>query len=157
MNQNLEKSLERLYALRTFGIKPGLDVTVSLLNRLGNPHHAFAAIHVAGTNGKGSVCAMLESVLRKAGLRVGLYTSPHLIKFNERIQVNGAAINDEELAALFEEMEAHAVAVSAEGREVTFFEFTTALAFEYFNRDGRAIGFNQRGDAPGFSHYSHRT
>ncbi|MEI8139308.1 MAG: folylpolyglutamate synthase/dihydrofolate synthase family protein [bacterium] len=145
MKQNLKQSLERLYALRTFGIKPGLDVTVSLLNRLGNPHHAFAAIHVAGTNGKGSVCAMLESVLRQAGLRVGLYTSPHLINFNERIQVNGEAINDEELAALFEDMEAHAAAVSVAEREVTFFEFTTALAFEYFRRKGVQVAVVETG------------
>lgn len=145
MNQNLQKSLERLYALRTFGIKPGLEVTVDLLNRLGNPHHAFAAIHVAGTNGKGSVCSMLESVLRQAGLRVGLYTSPHLVRFNERIRVNGEDINDEELAALFDDMEAHAEAVSAAGREITFFEFTTALAFEYFKRKGVQVAVVETG------------
>lgn len=132
MNQDFKKSLQRLYALRTFGIKPGLDVTVALLNRLGNPHHAFVTIHVAGTNGKGSVCAMLESVLRQAGLRVGLYTSPHLTQFNERIRVNGTDISDLELAALFDQMEPQAAAVSAAEREVTFFEFTTAMAFQYF-------------------------
>lgn len=123
-----------MYALRTFGIKPGLETILALLERLGNPHHAFATIHVAGTNGKGSVCAMLESVLREAGLRVGLYTSPHLVRFNERIKVDGAEIPDKNLAALFEDMEAHAAGVAAEGREATFFEFTTALAFEYFRR-----------------------
>jgi dihydrofolate synthase/folylpolyglutamate synthase len=133
--KDLTHSLERLYALRTFGIKPGLETTLALLGRLGDPQHSFAAIHVAGTNGKGSVCAMLESVLRKTGLRVGLYTSPHLIRFNERIRVNGVEIGDEALAALFEDLEPHAGAVAANGREATFFEFTTALAFEHFRRE----------------------
>jgi dihydrofolate synthase/folylpolyglutamate synthase len=133
---NLAASLERLYALRTFGIKPGLDTETALLDRLGNPQSSFAAIHVAGTNGKGSVCALLDAVLRTTGLTVGLYTSPHLVRFNERIRVNGEAISDAELAGLFEEMESHSEAVKQglNGREVTFFEFTTALAFEYFRR-----------------------
>ena len=126
--------MERLYALRTHGIKPGLETTLALLARLGNPHETLAAIHVAGTNGKGSVSAMLEAVLRKTGLRIGLYTSPHLLRFNERIRVDGAEITDAELAALFEEMEPHAAAVAATGHEATFFEFTTALAFEHFRR-----------------------
>jgi len=132
--KDLNHSLERLYALRTFGIKPGLETTVALLGRLGDPQHSFAAIHVAGTNGKGSVCAMLDTVLRKTGLRVGLYTSPHLIRFNERIRVNGVEISDEELAALFDDMDPHAAAMAGTGREATFFEFTTALAFEHFRR-----------------------
>jgi dihydrofolate synthase/folylpolyglutamate synthase len=132
----LSRSLERLYALRTFGIKPGLETETALLEKLGNPQTSFAAIHVAGTNGKGSVCALLDSVLRTTGLTVGLYTSPHLVTFNERIRVNGEAISDAELAELFEDMEARAEAVKRDGggREVTFFEFTTALAFEYFRR-----------------------
>jgi dihydrofolate synthase/folylpolyglutamate synthase len=96
------QALERLYARRTFGIKPGLDVETALLEKLGNPHTSFAAIHVAGTNGKGSVCAMLDAVLRTTGLTVGIYTSPHLVNFNERIRVNGIAISDVELAELFE-------------------------------------------------------
>lgn len=145
MNQNLQKSLERLYALRTFGIKPGLEMTLELLNRLGNPHHSFAAIHVAGTNGKGSVCAMLDSVLRQTGLRVGLYTSPHLVQFNERIRVNGVMISDEELADLFSDMEVQAKEVSSAGREVTFFEFTTVLAFEYFKRKNVQVAVVETG------------
>jgi dihydrofolate synthase/folylpolyglutamate synthase len=133
---NLAASLERLYALRTFGIKPGLEVETALLERLGQPQSSFAAIHVAGTNGKGSVCAMLDAILRARGLTVGLYTSPHLVCFNERIRVNGEAIGDADLAELFEAMEAHSKAVTQAlaGREVTFFEFTTALAFEHFRR-----------------------
>ncbi len=145
MNQNLKQSLERLYGLRSGGIKPGLDVTVALLSRLGNPHHTFVTLHVAGTNGKGSVCAMLDSVLRQAGLRVGLYTSPHLVRFNERIQVNGEEISDPELAVLFDDMEAHAAAVSTGERGVTFFEFTTALAFEHFKRKGVQVAVVETG------------
>lgn len=145
MTDDLEKSLERLYAMRTSGIKPGLDVTRALLARLGNPQEAFVTIHVAGTNGKGSVCSMLESVLRQAGLRVGLYTSPHLIRFNERIRVNGEDITDVELAGLFDVMEHHAADVSAAGREVTFFELTTVLAFEYFKRKSVQVAVVETG------------
>lgn len=132
----LAASLERLFALRTFGIKPGLEPELALLERLGHPEQAFAAIHVAGTNGKGSVCAMLESILRTAGLKVGLYTSPHLVRFNERIRVQGEPIADAELAELFDLLEPHAAAVRTAmgGRDLTFFEFTTALAFEHFRR-----------------------
>ena len=144
---SLTASLERLYALRTFGIKPGLEAELALLEGLKNPQHAFAALHVAGTNGKGSVCAMLEAVLRQTGLKIGLYTSPHLVRFNERIRVDGRNIEDEELAALFEAMEPVAadVARTQEGREVTFFEFTTALAFEHFRRKGVQIAVVETG------------
>lgn len=133
--RDLTSSLEKLFALHTFGIKPGLDTERELLARLANPQDRFAVIHIAGTNGKGSVSAMLDAVLRTAGYRVGLYTSPHLVRFNERIRVGGHSITDEELAELFDLMEPQAQAVkAATGREATFFEFTTALAFEYFRR-----------------------
>lgn len=140
MADNLQRALDRLYALRTHGIKPGLDAVRALLAKLGNPPDSLAAIHVAGTNGKGSVCAMLDSILRAAGYRTGLYTSPHLLRFNERIRVDGKMIEDAELAALFERLEPAASAVNRElGRELTFFEFTTALAFEYFRDKGIKI------------------
>lgn len=133
--RDLTSSLERLFALHTFGIKPGLDTERELLARLANPQDRFAVIHIAGTNGKGSVSAMLDAVLRTAGYRVGLYTSPHLVRFNERIRVGGTSITDEELAELLDVMEPQAQAVTAAtGREATFFEFTTALAFEHFRR-----------------------
>ena len=77
-----------LYNLRWFGAKLGLDNTFKLAALAGNPQHQLRFIHVAGTNGKGSTCAMLESIYRAAGLRVGLFTSPHLVAFGERIQVN---------------------------------------------------------------------
>ncbi len=136
MKRNIEKTLERLYALRTHGIKPGLEVAEGLVSALGHPERSLAVVHVAGTNGKGSVCAMLESVLRAGGLRVGLYTSPHLVRFNERMRVDGEPIRDAELAELFEVVEPCADRIQREspGREVTFFELTTALAFEHFRR-----------------------
>ena len=133
MNAALDQTLRRLYALRRFGLRPGLETMQMLLERLGHPERACAAIHIAGTNGKGSVAAMLDALLRSAGLRVGLYTSPHLLRFNERIRVNGAAIEDDALAGLFAALEPHLAAVAeATGREATFFEVTTALAFQHF-------------------------
>lgn len=136
MKKSIESTLERLYALRTHGIKPGLETAEALVAALGHPEQSFAVVHVAGTNGKGSVCAMLESVLRVGGLRTGLYTSPHLIRFNERMRVMGEAITDAELADLFEVIEpcADRIQRDLDGREVTFFELTTALAFEHFRR-----------------------
>lgn len=109
---------------------------MALLECLGNPQQGMKIIHVAGTNGKGSVCAMLDSILRSAGLKTGLYTSPHLARVNERIQVNGECIPDEELAALIELVDRCAgdYARRPNGRQITFFEFLTALAFEYFRR-----------------------
>ena len=134
---NNRKALERLYKRQTFGIKPGLEVIEALLKKLGNPERSFGCIHVAGTNGKGSVCAMLDSVLRSAGLRVGLYTSPHLVSFNERICVGGALVGDTELAGLIDRIEQVASEVADElKREPTFFECGTAMAFDYFRTKG---------------------
>jgi len=133
----LQKALARLYKRQNFGIKMGLDIEQALLEKLGNPEQAFAAIHVAGTNGKGSVCAILDSILRAAGLKVGLYTSPHLVRFNERITVNGIEVTDAELWTLFEKVEPIVAEVAQiAGREPTFFECTTAMAFEHFRQKG---------------------
>ena len=129
-----EVLLKELYGLERFGIKLGLDVIRDLLARLGNPQEAFPAIHVTGTNGKGSVCAYLASIFRAAGHRVGLYTSPHLVKFNERIRVDGRMIADEDVARLYAETKPHTakMAASSETNQPTFFETTTAMAFRYF-------------------------
>ncbi len=126
--------LDELYALSRLGIKPGLEVERALLAELGNPEKFLPCIHVAGTNGKGSVCAMLESVLRAAGLKTGLYTSPHLVRFNERIRFTGQCIPDEALAGLLPEiMQAgRRLEDGPVGRSATFFEIVTALAFKYF-------------------------
>lgn len=131
--------IQRLYGMRTFGIKLGLERTKALLALLGNPEREMAAIHVAGTNGKGSVAAMIEAMLRQAGYRTGLYTSPHLVRLNERMRVTGEAIADAELKELIEILNRHSEEVAGEHGDVTFFELTTALAFEYFRRHGVRI------------------
>lgn len=128
----LEAFLEDLYHRRGRGLVPGLDAVKALLDRMGDPQRTFPAIHVAGTNGKGSVCAMLDSVLRVAGLKTGLYTSPHLVRFSERIRVNGESIPDADLDRLLHEVDTLAMDVRDKVRQPTFFEFTTAVALQYF-------------------------
>ena len=91
--------------MKRLGIKTGLKHTHYLLNHLGNPHNNFPSIHVAGTNGKGSTCLMISSILKEMNLKVGLYTSPHLIKFNERIRVNNFEISDEYICSFIEQNE----------------------------------------------------
>ena len=126
-----DETLSYLHSLRQFGFKPGLESTRRLATLAGNPQDALRFIHVAGTNGKGSVCAMLDAIHRVAGRRVGLYTSPHLIRFGERIRVQGEPIPDEALSRL-----THFLKVAAESAnpplEPTFFEFTTVLALLWF-------------------------
>ena len=113
--------------------KPGLERIKALLDALGNPQKAFRCIHVAGTNGKGSVCAMLDSILRAAGHRVGLFTSPYIRRFHERIQANGNQISDEELADVTAYVRPFAEAMEETPTE---FELITAIGFEYFRRVG---------------------
>ncbi|HCL00552.1 MAG TPA: hypothetical protein DHW42_10675 [Candidatus Marinimicrobia bacterium] len=125
----LQKNLRYLYALDGKGIKPGLKRIESLLDRIGNPHRNIPAIHVAGTNGKGSTCAVIAAVLRTAGYRVGLYTSPHLVRFNERIRINDEKISDIDILGF---LQRHRALVDE--LDATFFETTTALAFEHFYR-----------------------
>lgn len=131
--EKLSGAVEALFSRTAHGIKPGLDVTLALLEKLGNPHKALKCIHVAGTNGKGSVCAMIESVLRASGFKTGLYTSPHLFRLNERFRISGREISDSELEQLISVAEA--AAQFLDSRPATFFEISTAMAFEYFNRE----------------------
>src|SRR2546427_5977198 len=98
------EAIRFLYDLRLFGLKLGLDNTFKLAALAGNPQKKLRFIHVAGTNGKGSTCAMLESIYRAAGLRVGLFTSPHLVSFRERIQVNRRLISEADVVRLGEEV-----------------------------------------------------
>ncbi len=130
----LTSTLNRFFQRTNQGIRPGLDVIQALLQRLDQPQRRYPYIHVAGTNGKGSVCAMLASVLRAAGYKTGCYTSPHLRTFNERIQIDGAPIPDTDLAPLIDQVEAAADdLVSREKlRPASFFECATAMAFTYF-------------------------
>lgn len=124
---NYNESLNFLYSLQKSGIKFGLNNTITLLNQLGNPHQKFKSIHIAGTNGKGSTCSFISSVLYKMNFKVGLYTSPHLVRFNERIRINGNEIEDEYLIKIVE-----ALKKTIEKIKPTFFEVTTAIAFKYF-------------------------
>ena len=128
--------LERLLRRPDGDIRFGLETEIALLEALGRPDRTFASIHVAGTNGKGSVCAMMESVLRAAGHRTGLYSSPHLVRFHERIRVEGRPIDDGDLIGRFQDVERceQAVAQTSGYRTATPFEFTTAMAFEHFRR-----------------------
>jgi len=128
---DIQASLDYLYGLQRFGIKLGLDNIRTLLSRLGAPQQAMAIVHVAGTNGKGSTAAALAAILQAAGYRTGLYTSPHLQRFNERVRVDGAEIGDAEVVRLTERLRAQCSELP-----ITFFEFTTALALEHF-RDCR--------------------
>ncbi len=121
-----------LNQLEMFGIKLGLDQMTELLERLGRPDRKYKIIHVAGTNGKGSVCAMIERALRHAGFKTGLYTSPHLVKVNERFKLNGQDIRDDQLERAIHTLKPHADAMIEAGNTPTYFEFTTALALNWF-------------------------
>jgi dihydrofolate synthase/folylpolyglutamate synthase len=125
------QAIQFLYDLRLFGAKLGLENTLKLAELAGNPQGKLRFIHVAGTNGKGSTCAMLESVYRQAGLRVGLFTSPHLVSFAERIQVNRQLIGEADVARLAEETRLWLKSFPAEVHP-TFFEVVTVMALKYF-------------------------
>lgn len=127
------ESVRWLYSLTRIGIKPGLATTRRLAELAGNPHERLRFIHVAGTNGKGSTCAFLESVYRRAGLRVGLYTSPHLVSFRERVQVNREPVGETEVAELLARLRALS---EKDGLEPTFFEFVTVMALMCFAARG---------------------
>ena len=125
------EAIKFLYSLRWFGTKLGLTNTLKLAELAGNPHHQLRFIHVAGTNGKGSTCAMLESIYRAAGLRVGLFTSPHLVAFGERIQVNRQLISEADVVRLIGELKPMLATFSAD-EHPTFFEVVTVMALRYF-------------------------
>lgn len=129
------ESLEYLNDLAKFGIKPGLDRIISLLNRLDNPQNKYKTIHVTGTNGKGSVTNMLASILSVSGCYTGAYTSPHLFRYNERMAINDAEISDEDFAAIATIVRGYVEAMLDDNEECpTQFEFLTAMAFFYFAR-----------------------
>jgi dihydrofolate synthase/folylpolyglutamate synthase len=117
-----------LYCLQKHGIKLGLTTMTALMVRLGMPQTRYRALHIAGTNGKGSTAAMAAAILQAAGYRVGLYTSPHLVEFRERIRVNGEMISELQVARLTEQLQA----LCQPDLSATFFEYTTAMAFQHF-------------------------
>jgi dihydrofolate synthase/folylpolyglutamate synthase len=122
--------LQNMYGLRRFGIKLGLSTIEQILSGLGDPQDSYACIHVAGTNGKGSVASALATILKQAGYKTGLYTSPHLVDFNERIQVNNRPISNSHVVASY-----NTIKKARPGdREPTFFEFATVMAFVEFAR-----------------------
>ncbi len=125
------EAIQFLYGLRLFGAKFGLENTFKLAALAGNPQNQLRFIHVAGTNGKGSTCAMLESIYRAAGLRVGLFTSPHLVSFRERIQVNRQLISENEVVRLVEELQPLLKQFPAD-HHPTFFEVVTVMALKFF-------------------------
>ena len=129
-----EEALAKINGRLTFGMKPGLRRIKQLLEELGDPQKKLKFVHVAGTNGKGTTCALTASVLRQAGYTVGLYTSPYVEDFRERFQINGEMIPPEELAQEVELLSPIAEAHDAVGDTVTEFEFITALAFHWFAR-----------------------
>ncbi len=140
MQNNYDEIIAELYTFMRAGTKPGLERIKILLGLLGNPETKIKAIHVAGTNGKGSVCNMLASILQEAGLVVGLYTSPHISKFNERIRVNGKEISDQEIVDILNTFFKDAKRINA-----TFFEITTALAIDYFRKSKVDIAIIETG------------
>ena len=131
-----ESVVHWLRNLTKLGIKLGLKNITELLARIGDPQKSFKSIHVAGSDGKGSTCAYIYSVLQNAGINVGLYSSPQIMDFNERISVNGVDITDEEFLLLAYEVMVVVESMKEEGYDCTFFESTTALAFLYFQRRG---------------------
>ena len=123
----IEKHLNKLYSLHTFGVKLGLNNMRHILTLLGQPQNKLKAIHIAGSNGKGSTAAFIASILQEMKYKVGLYTSPHFSRFNERIKINGKEIPDEKIARFMEVYQRN-----IDMFKLTFFEATTAMAFKYF-------------------------
>lgn len=126
---NIDKLLEELYSYSAFNIKLGLDNITKICEKMGNPQNEYKIIHVAGTNGKGSTSTTIEKVLIEAGYRVGKYTSPHILKFNERISFNGVDISDEDIAKYYYMLKN---LIEEHNIKPTFFELTTAMMFAYF-------------------------
>ena len=128
-----QEAVEYIHSITRMGSKPGLERTQELLQRMGDPQKKLKFIHIAGTNGKGSTAAMTASILQKAGYKVGLFTSPCIFRFNERIQVNGEQITDTELAAVTSYVKPLAAAMADHPTE---FELVTCIGFEHFVRKG---------------------
>ena len=127
----LDEALHYIHSVCWKGSVPGLERISALLDKMGHPERKLKFIHVTGTNGKGSTCAMLASMFTKAGYKTGLYTSPYLIRFNERIQIDGVQIPDEEICEITEYIKPLADSIFEQPTE---FEMVTALGFEYFAR-----------------------
>jgi dihydrofolate synthase/folylpolyglutamate synthase len=130
LNDHYNKCIQTMYGLRRFGIKLGLSTIKIMMHGLGNPQDSFSCIHVAGTNGKGSIASSIASILKESNYRVGLYTSPHLVRFNERIQINNQPVSNKNIVEAYEALKK----VSTGKREPTFFEYSTAMALYEFGK-----------------------
>ena len=124
-----EKAIEKIHSLLTLGSRPGLDRILQLLERMGNPQDKLKYLHIAGTNGKGSTCAMLSSMLVAAGYRTGLFISPYITDFRERIQINNCMVSKQELADAVEHTFPLVEELNSEGVVITEFEYVNALQF----------------------------
>ena len=133
---DIAEALKYIHSVKWRGSKPGLSRTRELLSSLGNPERSLKFVHIAGTNGKGSTAACISSILQNAGYKTGLYISPYVSRFNERMQIDGEHISDDELIALVEEVRPHAEAMADLPTE---FELITALAMKYFLNNGCGI------------------
>ncbi|MFA5906323.1 MAG: folylpolyglutamate synthase/dihydrofolate synthase family protein [Desulfobacula sp.] len=123
--------LQTIYKLGRFGIKLELETITDILCRLGNPHKKFKTVHVAGTNGKGSTAVYIASILQAAGFKTGVYTSPHLVRFNERIKINGKEISNDQVVDAYEAVQAEDMGK----RKATYFEIATAVGFYHFAKE----------------------
>ena len=140
MTFDIKKTLNYLYNLQRLGIKVGLDQTTRFLSEIGNPQNDIRLAHIAGTNGKGSTSKMISNILIEHGLKTGLYTSPHLLKFNERIKINGEDISNSSITKfIYNNKE------KIDRIHNTFFETTTAMAFDYFSRESVDFGVIETG------------
>ena len=136
----IDSTLEYLYQLHNRGIKLGLDNIKKILNECDNPQFKFRSIHLAGTNGKGSTASIAAKILQTSGYKVGLYTSPHLINFNERIRIDGKPISNNEIIDFTKKHKNF-----FEKHSITFFEATTAMAFDYFKKNNVDIAIVETG------------
>lgn len=134
LEQSYQEALEWIHGLGRFGMKPGLERITALLEMLDNPHHKVRFIHIGGTNGKGSTAVMIASVLHAAGYNIGLYTSPYLLSFTNRMAVNGIDIDQQNLVELVDRVRPLIEQINRDQKlgEMTEFEVVTALAFTYF-------------------------
>jgi dihydrofolate synthase/folylpolyglutamate synthase len=131
MKLSYQECLKTIYKLGRFGIKLELETIEDILHYLGNPHQRFKMVHVAGTNGKGSTATYIASILQKAGFKTGVYTSPHLVRFNERIAINGQEISDDQVVDAYEAVHA----TDTGKRNATYFEIATAMGFYHFAKE----------------------
>lgn len=149
---NYAQAIKKIEILREYGSRPGLDRIKKLLDKIGNPQDKLSFVHITGTNGKGSVCAVVSSVLKSSGYLTGLFTSPFITDIREQIQVQGEMISEEDFASVVAYVWGITEELISQGIIITEFEFTMAVAFEYFVRRGCEIvvlevGMGGKGDS----------